>query len=44
MIGVDDDKVDQALQIMRDNCTQPSDPAAHRATIFVLNVNRYDHF
>jgi uncharacterized protein YaaQ len=44
MIGVDDEKVDQAIQIMREYCTQPSDTTAHRATVFVLNVNRYDHF
>lgn len=44
MIGVEDDKVDQAIQIMREHCTQPSDPSAHRATIFVINVTRYDHF
>ena len=41
MIGVEDEKVDQAIQVMRDS----SDPATyqntHNATMFVLNVDQF---
>lgn len=41
MIGVADDKVEQALQIIRDNTTQPEESAIRRATIFVLNIAQF---
>ncbi len=44
MIGVEDEKVEQAIQVMKDHCSPPSEPNAHRATVFVLNVSQYDHF
>jgi uncharacterized protein YaaQ len=44
MIGVDDDKVDQAIEIMKEHCSSPTDSNSHRATIFVLNVSHYAHF
>lgn len=44
MIGVEDERVNQAIQVMKDHCTQPSEPNVHRAILFVLNVAHYDHF
>lgn len=41
MIGVDDERVDQALAIIRVNTTQPEEQARKRATIFVLNVAHF---
>jgi uncharacterized protein YaaQ len=44
MIGVDDEKVDNAIEVMKKFCSEPSDPNSHKATVFVLNVSRHDHF
>ena len=41
MIGLDDEKVDQAIEIIRDNTEAPAEQGMRRATLFVLNV---DHF
>jgi uncharacterized protein YaaQ len=41
MVGVEDDKVDFAIQTIDENCTPTVEPISRRATIFVLNV---DHF
>lgn len=41
MLGLDDDKVDQAIHIIRDNTTTPTGPGMRRATIFVLNVDQF---
>ena len=43
-IGVDDEKVDQALDVIRTNLEPADDPEQKRATIFVLNVNHFTHF
>ncbi len=43
MIGVEDDKVDEAVKIMKDNCDQATEPGSHHVTLFVLNVAHYDH-
>jgi uncharacterized protein YaaQ len=42
MVGIDDDKVDQAIKVLSDNCAPSTDPNLHRATLFVLNVARFD--
>jgi uncharacterized protein YaaQ len=42
MVGVEDDKLDQAIQVLRENCSPPSDPIQRRATLFVLDVARFD--
>ena len=42
MIGVDDEKVDQAIQVLRENCSPSTDPNQRRATLFVLEVARFD--
>jgi uncharacterized protein YaaQ len=41
MIGVEDEKVDEAMQVVRDSCTVTIEPGLKRATLFVLNVEKY---
>jgi len=41
LIGVEDDRVDAALEIIRENCKKPEKSEEKRATIFVLNVNKF---
>ena len=43
-IGVEDDKVESALEVIRKNLEPPDDPEQKRATIFVLHVNHFTHF
>jgi len=40
-IGVGDDRVDEAIEVIRNNTTPPSDPKVKRATIFVINVEHF---
>jgi uncharacterized protein YaaQ len=44
LIGTEDEKVEKALEIIRQSCTPPSNPGDKRATIFVLKVDQYTHF
>ncbi|HLA99405.1 MAG TPA: cyclic-di-AMP receptor [Anaerolineales bacterium] len=41
LIGVEDEKVDAAIELIRDNTTSADEPGMKRATMFVLNVARY---
>jgi uncharacterized protein YaaQ len=41
LIGVEDDEVDSALDIIRANCKKPEKSGEKRATIFVLNVSKF---
>jgi uncharacterized protein YaaQ len=41
MVGVEDGKVDQAIQIIQDNCAPVVDPSQKRATLFVVKVDRF---
>lgn len=41
MIGVEDEKVDEAIQLVRESCTVSIQPGLKRATLFVLNVEKY---
>lgn len=41
MIGVEDDKVNEAIDLMRENCALTVEPGLKRATLFVLNVDRF---
>lgn len=43
MIGVEDDNVDPAIEIIRSNCQAPVEPDQHHATLFVINVAQYEH-
>ncbi len=44
LIGTEDEKVDSALEIIRQSCTPASEPNIKRATIFVIKVDQYTHF
>lgn len=41
LVGVDDEQVETALQIIRDNCKKPHQEKEKRATIFVLKVDQF---
>jgi len=41
MIGVGDERVDEAIKVIRDNTAPPEEPGAKRATLFVLNVEHF---
>ena len=42
MAGVEDNKVEQALQVIRDQIPPSSDPEKIRATLYVINVKSFD--
>jgi uncharacterized protein YaaQ len=39
--GVDADKVESALQIIRDTVKDSDDPGQKRATLFIMNVDQF---
>ena len=41
LVGVEDDQVKTALEIIRKNCKQPEKSKETRATIFVLKVDEF---
>ena len=41
LIGVEDEQVDSALDVIRDSCKKPDKPQERRATIFVLKVDKF---
>jgi uncharacterized protein YaaQ len=44
MVGVDDDKVDEAIQLINEKCELTVEPFRKRATIFVINVDHFEQF
>jgi uncharacterized protein YaaQ len=44
LIGVEDEKVESALEILRNSCTKPSEADPRRTILFVVNVSKFDHF
>ncbi len=42
MIGVEDEKVDQAIEIIRNACAPAIEPGMRRATLFVLAVEHFN--
>ncbi|RPI34960.1 MAG: hypothetical protein EHM70_01140 [Chloroflexota bacterium] len=42
MIGVEDDKVDASIRLIRESCALPIEPGLRRATLFVLNVASFE--
>jgi len=42
MVGVDDDQVNLALQLVKENCAPPEEPGLKRGSLFVLNVARFE--
>jgi uncharacterized protein YaaQ len=41
MIGVDDEKVDEAIETIRTHVSPSHEPGSRRATLFVLNVEHF---
>jgi len=41
MIGVNDDLVDDAIQVIQSNTSPVNDPMLKRATVFVIHVENY---
>jgi len=41
LVGVEDDQVEAALDIIRSACKKPKDDKEKRATIFVLKVDQF---
>ncbi len=41
LIGVEDDRVPRALEVLRENCTAARSPQEKKATVFVLNVDEF---
>ncbi len=44
LIGVEDGRLERALEIIRGALAPASEPNVKRATIFVLKVDHYTHF
>lgn len=42
MIGVEDQDVDDAIEIINNNCTPSVEPMLKRATLFILNVEHFE--
>jgi uncharacterized protein YaaQ len=42
MVGVEESKVDQAIQLINDSCTPSVEPMLRKATVFVLNVEHFE--
>ena len=42
LIGVEDDEVQDAIEVVRQNCAEPAEPDMKRATVFVLDVARFE--
>ena len=42
LIGLEAERVSPAVQLIREHTAPPVDPGLKRATVFVLNVERYE--
>ena len=42
MIGVAEDKVEEAIELIRKNLPKPAVPEIKRATLFVLNIAHFE--
>ncbi|MFQ5922691.1 MAG: cyclic-di-AMP receptor [Anaerolineales bacterium] len=42
LIGLEEGKVDEALEIIRDQSAEPEEPGQRRATVFVLPVASFE--
>lgn len=42
MLGVADEKVDQAIEVIRSTTAAPIEPGMKRATLFVLDIHHYE--
>ncbi|MHB0922475.1 MAG: cyclic-di-AMP receptor [Bellilinea sp.] len=44
LIGVEDEQVESALQVIRSSVSPEKDEKEQRAVIFVIKVDHFDHF
>lgn len=42
MIGVQDDQLEKAIQIIKNCCGPPPEPGIKRGSLFVINVARFE--
>ena len=42
LIGVEDNQVKPVIALIKDNCAEPIEPGLKRATLFVLDVDRFE--
>jgi uncharacterized protein YaaQ len=42
MIGVTEEKLEEAIQIIRKNCSANGESSMKRATLFVINVSHFE--
>ncbi|HFC08765.1 MAG TPA: hypothetical protein ENJ54_02745 [Chloroflexi bacterium] len=42
LLGVEDEQVDEVVEIIRGECSQPAEPAIKQGVIFVLPVSRFE--
>ena len=42
MVGVEDEEVQPAIEVIKENCAPPEKEGQKRATVFVLNVDRFE--
>lgn len=41
LIGLEEEKIQRAVQIIQDSSTSSDGPGSHKAAIFVLNIKEY---
>jgi uncharacterized protein YaaQ len=41
LIGLEEDKINRAVEIIKENGISPEGPGTHKAAIFVLNIKEY---
>lgn len=41
-IGTEDERIDQALELIHENAADPDDPSQRRATAFMIDVSRFE--
>ena len=41
LIGLEEEKIDRAVEIIKENSTSTEGPGTHKAAIFVLNTKEY---
>jgi len=43
LIGLEEDKIERAMEVIQEFSTSTEGPGSHKATIFVLNIKEYIH-
>lgn len=41
LIGVEEERISRAMEILRENCTTGKDGKERKATVFILNVHEF---